>query len=82
MTFETRVKLGRTGLEVSRLGIASGYGVPAGAIEKAFHEHGLNYFYPSLLKRRQRKTRFHLALGEKPWPRPSSWRSRPPPTKC
>jgi hypothetical protein len=53
MTFRTRVKLGRTGLEVSRPGIASGYGVPARAIERAFHEHGLNYFYPSLLKKKR-----------------------------
>lgn len=37
--------LGRTGLEVSRLGLASGYGVPATAVEKAYHEHGINYFY-------------------------------------
>jgi aryl-alcohol dehydrogenase-like predicted oxidoreductase len=32
---------------VSRLGIASGYGVPAAAMEKAFHEHNINYFYIS-----------------------------------
>jgi len=32
---------------VSRLGLASGYGVPAAAIEKAFHEYGINYFYVS-----------------------------------
>ena len=38
---------------VSRLGLASGYGVPAAAIEKAFHEYGVNYFYLSLLKRGQ-----------------------------
>ncbi len=36
---------------VSRLGLASGYGVPTAAIEKAFHEHGVNYFYLSLLQR-------------------------------
>ena len=36
---------------VSRIGLASGYGVPTAAIEKAFHEHGVNYFYLSLLKR-------------------------------
>lgn len=43
--FNTRVILGRTGLSVSRIGIASGYGAPAAAIEKAYHEYGLNYFY-------------------------------------
>jgi aryl-alcohol dehydrogenase-like predicted oxidoreductase len=42
-----RVPFGRTGLLVSRLGLASGYGVPAAAIEKAFHEHGINYLYVS-----------------------------------
>jgi predicted aldo/keto reductase-like oxidoreductase len=36
---------------VSRIGLASGYGVPTAAIEKAFHEYGVNYFYLSLLKR-------------------------------
>jgi aryl-alcohol dehydrogenase-like predicted oxidoreductase len=37
--------LGRTGLRVSRLGLAGGYGVPAGAAERAFQEYGINYFY-------------------------------------
>jgi len=32
---------------VSRMGLASGYGVPAKSIEKAFHEYGINYFYIS-----------------------------------
>lgn len=41
--FERRV-LGRTGREVSRLGIAASYGVPGAAIESAF-ERGLNYLY-------------------------------------
>ncbi len=43
--FKTPVVLGRTGLKVSRLGIASGYKAPASAIERAFHEYGINYFY-------------------------------------
>ncbi len=34
---------------VSRMGLASGYGVPAAAIEKAFHEYGINYLYVSPL---------------------------------
>jgi predicted aldo/keto reductase-like oxidoreductase len=36
---------------VSRIGLASGYGVPTAAIEKAFHDYGVNYFYLSFLKR-------------------------------
>ncbi len=51
MSYREQVALGRTGLEVSRLGIGSGYGVPAAAVEKAFHEHGVNYLYWSLRKR-------------------------------
>ena len=45
LDFRERVILGRTGLEVSRLGIGSGYGIPAAAVEKAFHEKGINYLY-------------------------------------
>lgn len=41
--FERRI-LGRTGLEVGRLGIASSYGVSGEALEKAF-ERGVNYIY-------------------------------------
>ncbi|MCP5114034.1 MAG: hypothetical protein GY953_24635, partial [bacterium] len=47
MDFTERVPLGRTGLMVSRMGLASGYGVPSAAIEKAFHEYGVNYLYVS-----------------------------------
>ena len=49
MDFRERVPFGRTGLMVSRMGLASGFGVPAAAIEKAFHEYGVNYFYVSPL---------------------------------
>ena len=42
-SFDRRI-LGRTGLEVGRLGIAASYGVPGGALEQAF-ERGVNYFY-------------------------------------
>lgn len=38
-------KLGRTGIQVSRIGLAGGYGVGAHAVEKAFAEYGVNYFY-------------------------------------
>ncbi len=43
MNFHEPAILGRTGLRVGRLGIASGYGAPAAAIEEAF-ERGCNYF--------------------------------------
>lgn len=43
MGFREPVVLGRTGLRVGRLGVASGYWAPADAIELAF-EHGCNYF--------------------------------------
>ena len=39
-----RALLGRTGLEVGRLGVASGYGVPGAAVEEAF-ERGVNYMF-------------------------------------
>jgi aryl-alcohol dehydrogenase-like predicted oxidoreductase len=51
MNFKERVPFGRTGLMVSRIGLASGFGVPTAAIEKAFHEYGVNYFWLSFLKR-------------------------------
>ena len=43
MSFHERVALGRTGLRVGRLGISTGYGAPAEALELAF-ERGCNYF--------------------------------------
>ena len=51
MDFRQRVAFGGTGLMVSRIGLASGYGVPTAAIEKAFHEYGVNYLWASFLKR-------------------------------
>ena len=39
-----RAVLGRTGIEVGRLGISSSYGVPGEALERAF-ERGVNYIY-------------------------------------
>jgi aryl-alcohol dehydrogenase-like predicted oxidoreductase len=47
MDFREQVPLGRTGLLVSRIGLASGYGVPPAAIERAFHEYGVNYLHVS-----------------------------------
>ncbi|MCP4751709.1 MAG: aldo/keto reductase [Proteobacteria bacterium] len=43
--FREHTILGRTGLKVSRLGIGAGYGVPAGAVEKAYRQFGVNYFH-------------------------------------
>lgn len=43
MNFRDPRVLGQTGLKVGRLGIASSYGAPAGALEEAF-ERGCNYF--------------------------------------
>lgn len=42
--FSVHRALGRTGLLVSRLGLASGYGIGSEAVERAFHEYGVNYF--------------------------------------
>jgi aryl-alcohol dehydrogenase-like predicted oxidoreductase len=39
-----RTTLGRTGLEVGRLGLAAGYGATVRMVERAF-EHGINYLY-------------------------------------
>ena len=41
--FSEHATLGRTGLQVGRLGISSSYGAPASAFEEAF-ERGCNYF--------------------------------------
>ena len=45
-----RAVLGRTGIEVGRLGLASSYGAPASAVAQAF-EHGINYFYWGSIRR-------------------------------
>jgi aryl-alcohol dehydrogenase-like predicted oxidoreductase len=37
--------LGRTNLLVSRLGLASGYGINAYGVQEAFNEYGINYFF-------------------------------------
>ena len=42
--------LGRTGLEVGRLGMAASFGVPASAVERAF-ERGVNYLYWGTFRR-------------------------------
>ncbi len=50
MDFHESKVLGRTGLKVGRLGVASSYGAPAHAFEEAF-ERGCNYFYWGSLRR-------------------------------
>jgi aryl-alcohol dehydrogenase-like predicted oxidoreductase len=50
MDFRERRALGRTGLEVSRLGIGSSFGAPASVIESAF-ERGINYLYWGTIRR-------------------------------
>ncbi len=50
MDFTAPRLLGRTGLSVGRLGVASSYGAPAAAFEEAF-ERGCNYFYWGSLRR-------------------------------
>jgi aryl-alcohol dehydrogenase-like predicted oxidoreductase len=42
--------LGRTGLEVGRLGISASFGVPSAAVEQAF-ERGVNYLYWGTFRR-------------------------------
>ena len=44
MDFRERRILGKTGLSVCRLGVASSFGAPTQALEEAF-ERGVNYFY-------------------------------------
>lgn len=45
-----RATLGRTGLDVGRLGLASGYGATVPMVERAF-EQGINYLYWGSLRR-------------------------------
>jgi aryl-alcohol dehydrogenase-like predicted oxidoreductase len=40
-----RVMLGRSGLEVGKLGLAGSFGIDAEAVERAFHELGIDYFF-------------------------------------
>ena len=66
MNFRSHTILGRTGLKVSRLGVASGYGVPSGSVEKAYHEYGVNYFFWSSPRRKGFKEAVqHLAQTER-----------------
>ena len=59
MESKEHVPFGSTGLMVSRMGLASGFGVPTAAIEKAFHEYGINYLWLSVLLPRQMVPAIH-----------------------
>jgi aryl-alcohol dehydrogenase-like predicted oxidoreductase len=50
MNLNQQTVLGRTGLKVGRLGVASTYGAPAKAFEEAF-DRGCNYFYWGSLRK-------------------------------
>ena len=63
--FKNHTTLGRTGLSVSRLGVASGYGVPDSSVEKAFHEHGINYFYWGTRKPGMKKALLNLSRSNR-----------------
>jgi aryl-alcohol dehydrogenase-like predicted oxidoreductase len=49
--FPRRIRLGRSGLDVGKLGVASSYGAPASSFREAF-DRGVNYFYWGSLRRR------------------------------
>jgi aryl-alcohol dehydrogenase-like predicted oxidoreductase len=49
--FERRVRFGKTGLSVSRLGIGSSYGVSGADLERAY-DRGVNFFFWGALRRR------------------------------
>lgn len=51
MDFDQQKVLGRTGLKVGRIGVASSYGAPVRAFEEAF-ERGCNYFYWGSMRKR------------------------------
>ena len=49
--YRSRVPLGRTGLQVARIGLSSSYGVGADALEEAYDRWGINYLYWGSLRR-------------------------------
>ncbi|MEW6078219.1 MAG: aldo/keto reductase [Thermodesulfobacteriota bacterium] len=64
-TFSERVTLGRTGLKVSRIGLAGGYKVPEHAVERAFHEYGINYFYWEMRRPGMKQALLNLAKSRR-----------------
>lgn len=55
--------LGRTGLRVGRLGVASSYGAPAAAFEEAF-ERGCNYFYWGSMRKKGMRDAIRTIVGQ------------------
>ena len=49
--FQQRVTLGRSGLQVSRLGLGSSFQAPTASYLEAF-ERGVNYFYWGSIRRK------------------------------
>ena len=49
--WHTRVALGKTGLQVSRIGLASSYGLGADGLQEAYEEYGINYLYWGTLRK-------------------------------
>jgi len=49
--FRQRILLGRTGLQVSRIGLGSSYGIGADAVQEAYQERGVNYLYWGSMRR-------------------------------
>ena len=77
MDVRERVPLGRTGFLVSRIGLASGYGVPTAAIEQAVREYGINYLYISpLLNLRSMVRAISISRPVNATSCASSWRDR------
>lgn len=82
--FREHTTLGRTGLEISRIGLAGGYKVPAKAVERAFDESGVNYFYwetrrPEMgqaLRELTARRRDDLVIAIQTYARTSSWLRR------
>ena len=64
--FPSTVRLGRSNLEVSPLGVSGGYGVPASALLRAW-DRGVNYFYHGSRRRDGMSTAIReiVAAGER-----------------
>jgi aryl-alcohol dehydrogenase-like predicted oxidoreductase len=60
--FAERVTLGRTGLSVSPLGIAGGYGVDEASLLAAF-DRGVNYWYHGSMRRPGMTAAIHTLVG-------------------
>jgi aryl-alcohol dehydrogenase-like predicted oxidoreductase len=65
MDFNEHTLLGRTNLKVKKLGLSGGFGIPAKAVEKAYHEFGINYFHWSTRKPGMKEGLRNLARTER-----------------